>query len=753
MLQRNRQSAGSAGTDDGASIGETIQNLQGIFRRQWPLVALICGTATFVGLLYLITTPARYTATATMVIDTRKVQLLQQQSVLGDAPIDSGMVQTEVEILKSQNVSLAVIHDLKLADDPEFNSTNPGLVGALLRSAGGLFVQNESLSDSIRERRVLTAFEAARNISRTGLTYVMNISFEARDPEKAARIANAIADAYITDQLEAKYQATRRASKWLQDRIAELRVQASDADRSVVEFKQSHNINTVDRQTGKLMTDQDVSEVGSQLVIAKAATAEAKARLDRISEVLRNPIPDASVADALKNEVIIKLRQQYLELAAREALWSRKYGSNHLAAVNLRTQMDELRRNVADEVQKIAASYKSDYEIALARENSVRSSLRASVSASQMNNKDQIQLRQLESTSQTYRSMYDNFLQRYMEAIQQQSFPITEARLISPAVRPIQKSSPKIPLVLTASFLGGLLLGVGAATAREMADRVFRSTAQVEERLNLPCLAVLPHVKGSKHVLASAETPREVERPLPSTAPMMRYVLDQPFSRFTEALRAVKVAADFGSAGKRSKILGFTSALPNEGKSTVSVNFAQLIAHAGSNTLLIDGDLRNPTLSQMLARDAKLGWLDVIFAGVRLEDVMFTDRISGLSFVPVGGGKLIHTSEILGSDRVRTFFEDLRRSFDYIIVDFAPLAPVVDTRTTSSFIDSYAFVIEWGKTKYDVVEHALADAPEIHGNVLGVIMNKANVKVIGRYERYRSNYYYRKYYHRYGYTA
>ena len=754
MLQRNKQlNAERPEREAGApSLEATLGTLADIARRQFPVLILVVTAALLCGGLYLLTTPPRYTATATMVIDTRKVQLFQQQSIMGDIPIDAGTVQTQLEVLKSQNVSLAVIRDLHLADDPEFVAPRSGLLGALLGAVTSRFGAAEPLSEAQRQRRALGVFEAGRSVSRVGLTYVMEIGFTSLDPDKAARIANAIADAYITDQLDAKYQATRRASLWLQDRIKELRTQASTAERAVVDFKQENNINTVD-PTGKSMNEQQMSEVNSQLIMAHAATAEAKARLDRINDILKDAIPDASVADALKSEVIIKLRSQYLDLAGREAILASKYGANHQAAIGLRNQMQEIRRNISDEMQKIAESYKSDYAIAATREESIRSSLQDSVSEAQSSNQAQIQLRELQSTSQSYRSMYDSFLQRYMESVQQQSFPITEARLIGPAERPAARSQPKTTLVLAATLLAGLLVSFGVATLREMADRVFRTTRQVEDRLQLDCLALLPAVR-----LKAAGEPGSVADPqgrrLATTPGMWRVSVNEPFSRFTEALRSVKVAADLANATAHNKVIGVTSTLPNEGKSTTSINFAHLIAHSGSRVLLVDADLRNPSLSRGLARDAEAGFVDVVAGRKTLDEVVWTDPVSQLSFLPAGGqAKLLHTNEILASDGMRQVFADWRARFDYIVVDFAPLAPVVDTRTTTAFIDSYVYVVEWGRTRFDIVEHSLSSAREIHDRVLGVVLNKADMGVLGRYERYRSNAYYRKYYSRYGYTA
>jgi succinoglycan biosynthesis transport protein ExoP len=574
----------------------------------------------------------------------------------------------------------------------------------------------------------------------------MDIDFTSISPEKAAKIANAIADAYIVDQLEAKYQATKRASVWLQDRIKELRTQATAAQRAVVAFKAKNNI--VDTG-GRLMTEQQLAEVNSQLIMAKASTAEAKARLDRINDIMKQEIPDASVADALKNDTIIKLRGQYVDLAARAAEWAGRYGPNHLAVIRLRSQMREIRKNISDELSRIQQAYQSDYDIAKTREKSIKNSLENVVSETQLTNQAQVQLRELESNAQTYQAMYDNFLQAYMQATQQQSFPITEARLISAASRPLQKSRPRMLIVLGGSFAGGIILSFGFALFRELTDKVFRTSKQVEELLRTHCLTVLPAIKPSKARTNSAE-PRE--RIIARRDPMLWSVYDSPFSRFTECVRSIKVALDLNSALRENKVVGITSSLPNEGKSTVAANLAQLIAHAGGKVLLVDLDLRNPSLTRSLTSEAH-GLIDVISGKSTFERQACKDPETQLEFLPSGASaKLLHTNEIIGSAAVRNLFEQLRSRYDYIIVDLPPLAPVVDVRTTVGLIDAYVYVVEWGRTQIDLVQHNLSNAVTVYDRLVGVVLNKADTAVLGRYEGYHGNYYYKKYYARYGYT-
>ena len=661
----------------------------------------------------------------------------------------SATVETQVEILKSENISLAVIKDLHLIDDPEFTGGGGGALGAVFGFVSGLFSSGQPASEFALTRKALGRFESNRTIKRLGLTYVMEIGFTSHDPAKAAQIANAIADAYIVDQLEAKYQATRRASVWLQDRIKELRTQATAAQRAVVDFKQANNI--VDTG-GRLMNEQQLAEVNSQLILARAATAEARARLDRMNDILKQDIPDANVTDALKNDTIVKLRGQYVDMASKEAIWSAKYGRDHLAAVNLRTQMAEIKKNITDELKRIQQSYKSDYDIAVTREESIKSSLANVVSESQTTSQAQIQLRELDSNAQSYQAMYDNFLQRYMESVQQQSFPITEARVISAASRPLGKSSPKSLIVLAASLLGGLMLSLGVAMAREFSDKVFRTTQQVEELLQTNCIAILPVLPGGT-AAASAMGKAGSKKQEGGKADLLRYVIDHPLSRFSEAIRSLKVAIDLNSIVRENRVLAVTSTLPNEGKSTLSTNLAQLIAHSGARVILIDSDLRNPSLSRALVPSAEAGLVDVVARRARLEDAIVDDPATKLSILGAGStSKLLHTNEILASKAMHELIASLKSKYDYIVMDMPPMAPVVDVRVTSSFVDSDVFVVEWGKTSIDVVRHNLKGAPEIHDRLLGVVLNKADTRLLARYESYHGRYYYQKYYARYGYV-
>jgi polysaccharide biosynthesis transport protein len=783
------------------SLQQTVSSTFALFGRQYPLMIFTLLLCVSLAGVYLLTLPKRYTSTAEMIIDSRRMQGLQQQqsSSGSEAPIDSGMVDSQVEILKSETIALAVIKDLRLTEDAEFTGSD----GGLLASVSGMFPDSPR-SDYILMRMALGRFLSQLTIRRLGLSYVIEISFQSRSPDHAARIANAVAEAYILDSLESKYQASRRAAVWLQDRMKELRAQASTAERAVADYKAKNNI--VDAG-GRLLTEQQLAEINSSLTIARSQRAEAQARFERISSILKSDDNDrnvilndlATVTDTMQNPVIVKLRQTYLDYAAKESDWSTRYGSSHLAVVNLRNQMREIRRSITDELRRTAEGYKSDFEIAKAREEASQKSLNDTIALSNDTSQAQIVLKDLESNAQSARALADNFLQLYMVSVQQQSFPITEARVITQASVPLSKSSPKTLLILLAAIAGGMILAALVGVLRDMMDRVFRTVPQVEQLLRVSCLASIPVIEVDKNLGAGSDIAlqtrtetmtghwpfRRQTKPARESTPgrsaltlpfkkmelgfnhpqahndrllsardsIARTVVNSPFSRFAEAVRSIKLATELNDFGSSNKVTGITSALPNEGKSTISEALALVGAQSGSRTILVDGDIRNPSLTTRLAPDAERGLIDIVLGRAGLNDVVWVDPQTNLHFLPcVVASRFSNSGDVLASPHMEMLFKQLREHYDRIILDLSPLAPVIDVRATGSLVDTYVLVVEWAKAKIDIVERVLDETPVVRERLLGAVLNKVNMTVMNRYDSYHGGYYHNSYYKRYGYV-
>jgi succinoglycan biosynthesis transport protein ExoP len=303
--------------------------------------------------------------------------------------------------------------------------------------------------------------------------------------------------------------------------------------------------------------------------------------------------------------------------------------------------------------------------------------------------------------------------------------------------------------VLIIAGLLGAGLGCVTAFAREGLDRVFRTARQVEQALGVECLGVLPAIEsqpGHGSIL-EGNLPQFGPRTIKEDLGIARQVVLAPFSRFSETIRAIKVAADTSTAAREIKVIGLASALPGEGKSTVAANLAQLMAHSGRRALLIDADLRNPSLSRRITPQAERGMLEVLAGTAQLSDTIWRDPITGLDFLPaVLKTPVAHTSEFLASNRMTDLLALARDRYEYIVIDFPPLAPVVDARAAAHHIDAFVFTIEWGQTSPEAIFEALGSAEMVHSKLLGAVLNKANAAKLKKLEAYKGGNY-QKYHH------
>src|SRR5882757_8457018 len=740
-------------------IGEAVNFALGFLKRQYWVIIFTAVLALAMSAIYLRITPPVYTAEVKVLFGNPKAQFVQQQSVLAaDSPVDSPQLESQIQILKSKAIATSVINQLKLADDLEFREPGRSWRSTVREWLGGPHPARPV--DPMD--RLVNDFDKRLSAIRLGYSTVIEISFSAGSAERSAEIANAIANTYVADQLNAKLDANRIATAWLQDRLKELGQQALTAERAVNAFKFQNNIVAAG---GKLMDDERVTDLNGRLVAARAQTSEASARVNRLETVLASNSADsasmdsldASGSDVLNNPTINNLRLQYHETARREFEYSTKYGADHLVVVNLRTTMKGIRLSILEEVRRLAEASRNDFETAKQRQQDIEKQLAQAVSQSRTTNSAEVTMRELDTSAKGYRALYESFMQRYMGSVQQESFPISQARVISPAVPP-QKSKPTTVLIMAMGLFGGIALGAALGFLREIMDRVFRTSAQIEATFQVPCLSLVPLLKAPAKKLrpprAAVQVNKEFERTVSAGSGMYWAVAAMPLSRFAESIRSIKLAIDLNPTKTSNKIVGITSALPNEGKSTIAASLAQLIAHAGKRVIVVDCDLRNPSLSANLAPNATAGIVDVLSGARSLEETIWRDPKTNLVFLPSAKRTpVFHTSEILSSEQTGKLFDKLRGSFDYVIVDLPPLAPIVDVRATTPLIDCFILVIEWGRTRTDVVQHALHTAPNVYEALIGTVLNKTDMKAMKRYDSYLNDYYNNEHYTRYGQVA
>lgn len=748
------------------TLGQRIDFIRGFLHRRYLSILLCLAIALPIGAFYAYTSPKVYTATTTMMIETRKGPLDTQASV---GPLDAAWFETQLADLKSLNVLSYVAKQLHLADDLVFLNSEHGVVDRIRGHFGwsdpALKTENERVS------RALSILVKGLGAQRVGQSFMLKITFSGRDPDVAAKIANTMVDAYIFDQTQAKYQSNRRADDWLQERLQNLREQAATAERAVVQFKAKNNMIATG---GTTINDKQLFEITTQLGSARGHTADLEARLERMEAVrqayqtAQPGSTDESISEEMGNAIIGQLRSKYLDLVNRESDWSARYGANHVAVVNIRNQIRDIRRSIADELGRIEETHKSELKIAKKRQGELEKSLADTIAQSQDLSQAQVTLFSLEAQAKSYRSLYDNFLRQHTAAVQEETLPVTDARSVSSAS--VGQTGPNtLKIWLTTIFAGGML-GIGFGALRETLDRGFRTIEQVKSVLNTDCLALVPRIgsgggsrmrqlsfgsdnrfgmKVSSMLapagIASAQSADHAAGSVPgSRNGLLWAAVLAPHSPYADAMRAIKLSVESG--GEAGNVVGLTSYLPAEGKSTIAAGVATMMAQSGKRAILIDCDVRNPSLSRALTPDSTVGFLEVVTGEAALAQAVRTDATTRLAFLPtiLNSGQR-NATEILASSEARRLIESLKNSYDHVIIDMAPLISPVDIQAASRFIDSYVMVVEWGTTKADAVRFALDNAPGVHAKMLGAVLNKVDFMSLGRYQPY--GYGYHQYYY------
>lgn len=763
---RGWSSGGFPPSDESADPSKlTLSALLGVVRRYRILLVVTPVVVVTLAAVFAFTTRPMYSAAADVIIDARNARVIEPSNVsvtptqLG---LDAAAIESQVQILKSEELALKVIKAWKLDQRPEFTQPRSLMVAGVaaamqqlrgILSFGGVSVDVKTKGIS---RDVVDEFAKRLTIKRADETYVINIRFDAEERKLAADIANAVANAYLDEQLDARFDSIKRASTWLEARKEELKQLANAADHAVQNYKAEKGIQITGSRTGlgdsqsQLLSDTRLTTADKDLADARKDTELKQARYDQIMRAINAGDLNFSVPEAQTNEVITRLRLRMSENSSRLVEFTKRYGAGHEAVQRLIADNRQLADSVTSELGRIAQAYFADLETAKGRQVAAAATRDQLNSVATAMNVTQVKLRELEREAQTYQNLYQSFSDRYATAIQQQSFPITEARILTEASEPREKSAPKTGLILVLAAFGGTLLGFGLAILMDMTDSAFRTPSDVESKLQASCLGVLPKLSGrAARELAHGAAAKE-PGVLPADLGILSYVATAPLSRFAETLRAVKVAADLASLDGKMKVIGIVSSIPNEGKSTVSMNLAQLIAMSGKSVLLIDGDLRNPSLSDMVAPQRNSGLLEYLIDSSTVSQSILADPSKPLSFLPANGGtRVAQTAELIGTAQMERLLDLLSNTYDFVIIDLPPLAPVVDVRVIARLVDGFVYVVEWGKTSATTVQQAMQTVPSLHDKLLGVILNKTNMQALRLYSKNEAgNEYYD--YHRFG---
>jgi succinoglycan biosynthesis transport protein ExoP len=709
--------------------------LLAIARRQWRIAALSVAVCLILGVLFLIIAPPKYQAATSILIDQDNSRILYQGSALERTVVDEAWILSQAEVLVSDKVGLAVIDKLNLTKDPAYVNA-PADPIQIARSAARfvlhLFAPSSVASTEEAERRdALQSIQRNLIVERVNRSYVLSVRFSWSDPVLAAKVAKGLAEAYLADQLDAKYEATRLAGGWAQQRMKELQREALRSDLALQKFRADHSLIAA---SGKLVSEQQLSELNSQLIMARTEAATAQVKYQRLQAIIDSGQPDAIVAGTLDSAIVNDLRSKYLEASRMASEIAEKAGPEHIQVKRLKNSMNEYRKLIFDELGRIAKSYSSEYQIAKSREDSLRSIVNDATGVSAEANETLVQSRELEREAENYKALYEKFLQRYQDSVQQESFPVTEARIIAEAAVPKEPSGPRKSLVLALCTFLGLAVGSGLGALQEYRDRFFRTGEQVADETGLPFLGLIPLLPGGSGSKAARRGDGVIR-------PISNYAVSNPLSQFAETLRSAKIAADLSLGREKPKIIGITSILAGEGKSTVAINFARLLASQKARTLVIDADLRNPSLTRSVAPNAKVGLAEYVIDNVALKDLLLFEERTHLAMLPsVSRRDVPLTSELLASREMAGLLEEAKALFDYVVLDLPPLAPVVDVRAVTPYIDGFACVVEWGTTPRATVRSKLGADPAVSKKCLGIILNKADMEKMKFYSTDSTDY-------------
>jgi len=710
---------------------DLAQTLRTLWRRR-ILIAVCMALVTGVTWAYTTRLPRIYTATTTVMLNTRQPRVIDLKEVMSQAAPLFLTVTSEVEVIRSRTVAERVVDDLKLLEDPELNpSLRPQRQGSdLLRSISSLFEELKSsiagrpaekpVDEAQRQRDIRSAVVGAvvggMDVSVIPQSLVIRISFRSTNPEKAARIADAIADAYLVEQLETKFEAVRRATTWLNGRLESLRQAVEASERQVVAYRSQ--VGLVEER-GKPVEMQKLSDMNTQLVQIKAKRTELEAKLGRIEALAKG---EGNLADEFVDSPLIQhLKQFEAQLSREESDLASRYAERHPLMLKVKAELAETRSKLRRETELQLQALRGELAVMRERDNTLSGQIRETEKSTIRQGSDEIRLRELEREAQANRAIYEAFLSRFKETGEQEQIQQADVRIISAAEVPKGPSAPRVSLLVGAAALLSLLAAVVLVMLLEQLDNTFRSREQLEDGTGLPSLGLIPAIRTLKGR-------RSVEA----------YMSENPSSSFAEAFRIVWFALKHGlpdiQPGGRPNSVLITSSVPEEGKSLTALSLARTASNLSLRTILVDTDLRRASIAQTLGIKPEQGVADVLAGRATLEQAIIKDPRSKLDMLiglPIKSDQ--YQFDLLSAQSVDDLLESLRGKYDLVVIDGPPTLPVADVQLLAQFVDRVVFCVRWDKTPKENVQSALRMLQDVNARVGGLLLTRVNLRRHARY--------------------
>jgi capsular exopolysaccharide synthesis family protein len=688
--------------------------------RNWLFIVSVTAFAFLIGVIQLLRATPLYTATTEVLLQAEKSPAPTESGSSDYYRIDYSFIENQLAILKSDSLLRRVVIKERLAVPPP--DAKPQGTD-----------EDESKPDENQSTlSAINMLRGALEVSRKGKGQVLGISITWEDPTRAAQLANAVAEAYVLDQLDARFDAAKRASGWLSDRLVELRQKLASSEEAVTKFRNEHGLTRSGATVA--LNDQQLGELNSKLIAARTDEAEKKARVNFLSDLAAGKQTLDSLPDSFQSasSVMGALRGKLADASQRAADLQARYNSRHPAVVNVEAEKRDIERSIAAETQRMAQAVKSEYALAKARLGAIEQSMRQATGQGELDNEDAVKLRELERTAAVNKTLFEEFLQKAKITDEQATFRARDVRVIMPA-QPGGQSFPNTRRTLLIALFAGLGLGVSGALVMEMLKAGFTTPREVEEALGIPVLGSVRKMNKSQLV----KDGKSISLPL--------YQVYYPLSPFSEAMRTLRSGIHMSDVDRPPKVIHVTSARPNEGKTTIALSLAISAAFSGRKVVFVDADLRHPAASRFFKLEQEKGLVDLLVGAATIDDALISYKDLKLTVIPAGS-KSLNPPDVLGSERMKALISHLREAFDYVVLDTPPVGPVVDPVIVADLADKTIFVVQWASTPRELVETSVQQV-STQKRVAGVVfnyVNKSQAMKYGSYYHYGTSY--EKYY-------
>jgi polysaccharide biosynthesis transport protein len=693
------------------------------------------------GLAFLVTLliPTLYTTSASVLVDTRSRYIMQQQDVVGRMGTESAAIESEVEVLQSLALLERVVKTLGLEQDPEFSGMSPADSSVIDENARVLRVQN-----------AIIKLQKMGRSKRVGLTYLIDVSMSSRSAQKAALIATTIAQTYLTQQMESKNEATRRANTWLNDRVEEQRKNLMKADEAVEAYKVAYNL--IGNTASERLPERQIQQLNEELANARSRTSEALVKYEQLRNASRLGVQAAaSFVEVQSSPMIQGLRTQAADLTRREAELLSRYGDKHPKLIQIRAELKDVRRQIQDEITRIVATARNELETARSRQEAYEANLAEVKNQSANSNQAGIRLKELEREAETTRVLFQSFLQRAKETSSQENLQQADARLVSAASVPQTISQPKRALMVAAGLIIGLVFGFGVAFAQEGFKVRLETAEDIESAFQSRYLTTIPYVTSNllraKTGIFENLTRLFTRTPSPSSN-LSRYGVEHPHSQVAQAIRKLRFSLQalpaYAARTQRGCVIALTSVWEGEGKSTLAQNLAHYGAYQGERTLLMNIDLRpqsplTPLTSTPLtstpvspASLPPVGLTDILCGKASWKEALQVDPQTGLHTIALQGQNTRDpfSAELLESPRFEQLLEQLRLHFQVIVMDTPALSSSWETHVMVAQCDTALLMVQSQQISREKLQNARRDISLLHNKVIGIVINGTQQTVL-----------------------